>query len=272
MAGMSDSFTQRPWPLPATFRSPLNVVVVPLLSLFEPQGARHLIGRSAGGSAADCAAVASVSYVTVRAVISDIGGVLEVNTPTGWPQRWASRLGLGMAELEVLLGPAVQGGGTGEVTLPEIERRIAAVLRLGDAELAEFMDDVWAEYLGTLNTRMVSYFAALRPRYATGILSNSFVGAREREQAAYGFADLCDVVVYSHEEGMEKPEPRCYLVTARRLGVPPCEAVFLDDTEGCVAGARAVGMQAVLFTSTEQAIADLESCLGEPAVSPPSAR
>jgi len=71
---------------------------------------------------------------------------------------------------------------------------------------------------------------------------------------------------------MEKPDPRSYLITAQRLGVPPGETVFLDDTEVCVAGARAVGMQAVLFTSTEQAITELESRLGEHPVSPPSAR
>jgi HAD superfamily hydrolase (TIGR01509 family) len=210
-----------------------------------------------------------VSYVAIRAVIFDIGGVLEVTTPTGWEQRWASRLGLSVAEMGGLLEPAFRGGGTGEVTLPEVELRVAAALGLGDADLAEFMADVWAEYLGSLNTKLATYFAALRPRYRTGILSNSFVGAREREQAAYGFGDLCDVVVYSHEEGIEKPDRRSYLIPARRLGVRPDEAVFLDDTEACVVGARGAGMRAVLFTSSEQAIADVESCLGRPPVSPP---
>jgi epoxide hydrolase-like predicted phosphatase len=166
-----------------------------------------------------------------------------------------------------LIEPAFRGSGTGEVTLPEVERRVAAALDLGDAELTEFMDDVWAEYLGALNTRMVGYFAALRPRYRTGILSNSFVGAREREHAVYGFERLCDVVVYSHEDGAEKPDPRCYLTVAQRLGVQPGEAVFVDDAEARVAGARSVGMQAVLFRNTELAIADLEECLRQ---GPPS--
>ncbi|HEY1519004.1 MAG TPA: hypothetical protein VGF91_21415 [Solirubrobacteraceae bacterium] len=70
------------------------------------------------------------------------------------------------------------------------------------------MDDIWAEYLGTLNQHIADYFASLRPAYRTSILSNSLVGAREREQAAYGFEDMCDVVVYSHEIGLSKPDPR----------------------------------------------------------------
>lgn len=193
-----------------------------------------------------------------RAVICDIGGVLEVNPPTGWPGRWAARLGLDPAEMTEDLAQTWQEGNLGQVSLPEVERRVAAALGLGQAELTEFMDDLWAEYLGTLNAEMVSYFGALRPRYRTGILSNSFVGARERENAAYGFEHLCDVVVYSHEEGMEKPDPRFYRLVASRLGVRPDEAILVDDRETCVAGARDVGMTAVLFGSTAQAITDVE--------------
>jgi FMN phosphatase YigB (HAD superfamily) len=40
--------------------------------------------------------------------------------------------------------------------------------------------------------------------------------------------------------------------------VRPDEAIFVDDRETCVAGARDVGMTAVLFGSTAQAIADVE--------------
>jgi beta-phosphoglucomutase-like phosphatase (HAD superfamily) len=58
---------------------------------------------------------------------------------------------------------------------------------------------------------------------------NSFVGAREREQALYGFKDMCDVIVYSHEVGWLKPDPRVYRVACERLGCAPDEAVLLDD-------------------------------------------
>ena len=54
---------------------------------------------------------------------------------------------------------------------------------------------------GTLNRELADYFVSLRRGCKTGILSNSFVGAREREQEAHRFAQMCDVIVYSHEEG-----------------------------------------------------------------------
>ena len=100
-----------------------------------------------------------------------------------------------------------------------------------------------------MNRDLTAYFTALRPRYKTGILSNSFVGAREREQAAYGFADMCDVIVYSHEEGCLKPDPRIYRIVRDRLDVAPAAAVSWDDAHENVEAARAVGMAGITFAT-----------------------
>jgi epoxide hydrolase-like predicted phosphatase len=198
----------------------------------------------------------------LRAVVFDIGGVLEMTPETGWREEWAARLGLEPTELVWRLEPTFRGGDLGTVPLAEIEQQAALLLGLDETEAWQFMETIWAEYLGTLNDELVRYFSALRPRYRTGILSNSFVGARERERAAYGLEDLCDVIVYSHEEGVKKPDPRAYRIVCERLGVEPTETVFLDDVPACVEGARAVGMQAVRFVNNRQAITELESVLG----------
>lgn len=199
----------------------------------------------------------------VRAVVLDIGGVLEHTPDTGWRERWARRLGVDEAQLDPMLGPVFSGGGVGEITEADAERRLGERLALSDAEVRAFMDDMWEWYVGTLNAALATWFAALRPRYVTGILSNSFPGAREREQGLYGFEDMCDVLVYSHEAGCMKPDARAYAVVCDGLGVTPAETVFLDDTPACVEGARAVGMRAVLFEDTAQAIADVQRELGE---------
>lgn len=207
--------------------------------------------------------VAIIPPMPVRAVILDIGGVLEVNPRTGWPARWGRRLGWDAdafaARLDAIWGP----GATGAATLAEIERLTTEAFGLSDAVLAELMDDAWSEYVGTLNEELADWFAGLRPRYRTGILSNSFVGAREREQDLYAFAEMCDTIVYSHEVGWLKPDPRSYHAVCGQLGVTPEDAVFLDDLAANVEGARAVGMRAVTYVDTEQAIAELSAQLGD---------
>jgi epoxide hydrolase-like predicted phosphatase len=150
----------------------------------------------------------------------------------------------------------------GTLGLSEVERQTARALGLDQRQVRALMDDLWTEYLGTRNERLAAYFAGLRPRYRTAILSNSFVGAREREQAAYGFEDMCDVVVYSHEEGLKKPDLRFYEIVCERLGVRAHEAIFLDDAPACVAGAQHAGMSAITFVDNDQAIAELDMQLG----------
>lgn len=120
---------------------------------------------------------------------------------------------------------------------------------------------MWQEYLGSLNVELFAWFRGLRPCCRTGILSNSFVGAREREQERYGFHQACDVLVYSHKVGVAKPDPQAYALTARRLGACPEEIVLLDDTPLAVDGARAAGWHAVQFATTEQAIGDVKAYL-----------
>jgi epoxide hydrolase-like predicted phosphatase len=197
--------------------------------------------------------------VGIRAVIFDIGGVLEITPSLGVNDRWERRLGLGPGELSERAGDVWRGGSVGTLTEAEVHDHLGIRLGLDEAQVGAFMADIWTEYLGTLNEELFGYFRSLRPRYRTAIISNSFVGAREREQDRYGFGDATDLIVYSHEVGVSKPDPRIYELACEGLGVSPPEAVFVDDTEEAVAGARAVGMHAIRYEDNAQIIAVVEA-------------
>jgi epoxide hydrolase-like predicted phosphatase len=197
----------------------------------------------------------------VRAVIVDIGAVLEYTPPTGHTAAWEAELGLEAGELDRRMLDVWRGGSIGTITEDDVHAALVERLGLSPADRDRFMAGVWEEYLGTLNAELAEWFAGLRPRYRTGIVSNSFVGARERERERYGFEDLTDTIVYSHEVGVAKPDPVIYLMACERLGVRPEEAVFLDDREPAIEGARAVGMSAVLFRDNAQAIGEIEKLL-----------
>jgi epoxide hydrolase-like predicted phosphatase len=197
----------------------------------------------------------------VRAVLFDIGGVLELTPPTGWFQRWADELGLHAGDLWLLIEDVSHAGTIGTIAEEDYVRAVETRLGLSPADRDRFLADLWEEYLGTPNTELIDWFAAQRPRYRTGIVSNSFVGARERERERYGFEDLCDTIVYSHEAGVAKPDPAIYLEACRRLDVAPGDAVFVDDVEEAVDGARAVGMTGVLHRDNASTITQLEALL-----------
>ena len=199
--------------------------------------------------------------MVIRAVVVDIGGVIEVTPSTGWIQRWEERLGLGAGEFELRTAEVWDAGVVGAISLEDVHRGLGERLGLEESDVDALMADAWAEYLGTLNAEFVEYFRGLRPRYLTAMLSNSFVGAREREQELFGLEDMTDLVVYSHEVGVAKPDPRIYVLTCERLDVRPEAAVFVDDTEEMVDAARSTGMRAILFRDTGQAIAEIRALL-----------
>ena len=199
--------------------------------------------------------------MVIRAVVFDIGGVLEITPDLGVDRQWETRLGLPDGEILARLRDVWRGGSIGTITLDDVHQALKERLGLDDQTRAQYMADIWREYLGTANTELIDYARRLRPRLRTGIVSNSFVGAREREQAAYGFEDLVEEIVYSHEVGFSKPDPRIYALACTRLDVAPEEMVFLDDSDVCVTGARDVGIHAVRFRANAQAIAEIEKLL-----------
>ena len=217
--------------------------------------------------------------MAIRAVIFDIGGVLEIAPNGGEPTAgfaamiaaWETRLDLAPGELDARiseLGARLRregkDGALGTCTEEEWLAELRQATGMDPAQVDAFMRDHWDVYLGAPNSGLIAYFAALRPRYRTALLSNSFVGARREERERYHFEAITDLIVYSHEEGIAKPDPRIFALTCDRLGVRPTETVFLDDFPGHVAAARELGMHAILFQDTAHAIADLDACLAAP--------
>ncbi len=72
------------------------------------------------------------------------------------------------------------------------------------------------------------------------------------------FALFADIVV-SGEEGVAKPDARIFEVLGDRLGHPVAEVVFVDDSAGNVAAARAVGMDGVRFEGAEALAQELRA-------------
>jgi putative hydrolase of the HAD superfamily len=90
-----------------------------------------------------------------------------------------------------------------------------------------------------------------------GIVSNSD-GRVEQALAASGLRGYFDVVIDSGLHGVEKPDPAIFRAALDALGVGPEEALYVGDVyEVDVVGARAAGMEAVLFAPSSPGTAQL---------------
>lgn len=200
--------------------------------------------------------------VTIKAVVLDIGGVLEVVDDAVFPGPAEARLGLVPGSIAGGLGALPGDAMLGEVTEDEVRAEWQRALALDDDQVDGLLEDYWRWYVGTLDRPLLDWFAAQRPARLTAILSNSGPGARERERH-HGFEDVTDAIVYSHEVGVAKPDPAAYELTSRRLGVEPHEVLFLDDVEANVDAARRARWHAVVHRDTTSSIAAMERVLAE---------
>jgi epoxide hydrolase-like predicted phosphatase len=202
--------------------------------------------------------------VSIKAVAFDIGGVLERVEPyEAFIGAWQRRLGLSDDDLISALAEVDRTDviGTGVLSEPEVRQAYTTALGLTGGQADEFMADLWDWYCGDLDTELTSYASALRPRYRTGLLSNSMDGARRVEEERFGFSRMFEVIVYSDEIGIVKPDPRAYQVLVGRLGVAPDELIFIDDKQANVDAACRLGIHGLLHTDTTQTIAAIEALL-----------
>ena len=112
------------------------------------------------------------------------------------------------------------------------------------------------------NDALFTYIKSdLKPSHSIGLLSNA---AADRTGTLFEpwQQALFDAKVFSFELGVVKPDPVMYQTIAAKLGYDMGECVFIDDREGFVGGARAVGMEAIWFRDNQQCQQELAERLG----------
>ncbi len=114
--------------------------------------------------------------------------------------------------------------------------------------------DFWSHF----DQRLFDWTRVLRNQgIRTGILSNLPRPLGEHLRTLPHFLDHFDQVTFSYELNLVKPQAGIYRhclngLGFEGLGVQPGEALFLDDRPENVDGARAVGLDAHVFTSWEE--------------------
>lgn len=209
--------------------------------------------------------------MTMQAVVFDFGGVF-IDSPFDGVAAAARRHGLDPQHLsDIVFGPYDQDTDhpwhrleRGEISVSDARDEIVvASVADGGPEVDPFV--VLADLAGgDIRDEMVAFCREVRSAgLRTGLLTNN---AKEFEtfwRPLLPLDELFDDVVDSSAVGLRKPDPRIYELSLSRLGVAAPDTVFIDDAPGNVAGARAVGMSAVLIgqqrTDVPAALAELRS-------------
>lgn len=204
--------------------------------------------------------------MTTRAVICDFGGVLTTPLIQSF-MAYQKESGVPFEELgKAMMRVAEKSGGEhplfelekGQITEAEFLAAIESELD-GDVKLGSLRETYFAHLHP--NEPMIDHMRQLRDRgLRMALLTNNVREWEPHWRAKLPDIDqIFEVVVDSAFVGMRKPEPAIYELTLERLGeVTAEECVFVDDTEVHCQAAERLGMRAVHFRDSDQAIAELE--------------
>jgi putative hydrolase of the HAD superfamily len=209
----------------------------------------------------------------LRAVITDWGGVLTPPIPQ-LVRAWAEADQISWDAYTAAIGPwltaaydedgahnPVHALERGECTTAEFEQLLAQ--RLVRTDGGPVRADGLLTRMLPAGQPIEAMYALIRDLRAKGLrtalLSNSWGDA---SYPRADFPSLFDAVVISSEVGMRKPEARIFAHTARLLGVPPAECVFIDDIAANIAAAEAAGMTGIHHQDPDTTAARLAELLG----------
>jgi len=195
----------------------------------------------------------------IKAVIFDWGGVLIDNPAAGLIEYCSEALGVPperFAEArETHYPPFLKG----EISEKEFWRRVCGDLQVPEPNAPSLWGEAFRQAY-VPRGEMFALVSLLKERgYRTALLSNAEEPAAQHFHACN--YPMFDVLTFSCREKTAKPEPAIYELTLRRLGVAPGEALMIDDREDFLDGAWDVGIHVLLFTTAEDVIQSLKSCL-----------
>lgn len=189
----------------------------------------------------------------LRAVVFDYGMVLTGQPDAEAHDAMVRITGLEVERFETLYWADRHAYDEGKLSGVKFWEKFArdSGIRFTDADLAE-LNRLDARMWTTENPAMVNWQKRLKAHgLRTAILSNMGDSVLESIEREFAWIENFDVLVWSFQLGLAKPDPAIYVQTLERLGMRAEETLFIDDRRPNVETARALGMRAIEFTTVE---------------------
>lgn len=190
----------------------------------------------------------------LRAVVFDYGMVLT-GSPDPKAQAELRRItGLSADSLDRIYWPHRRDYDQGLLTGLEFWQKFVGEAGLNLSQSAVEELNLWdARMWTTQNAAMLTWQQQLHRRgLLTAILSNMGDSVLDNMKREFDWLPRFDVLVWSYQLRMIKPDPAIYRYLLQKLGTQPEETLFIDDMPSNIDAAQALGMKGIVFTDVPQ--------------------
>jgi len=132
-----------------------------------------------------------------------------------------------------------------------------AGLALSDEQVRQL--NAWDAHMWTsIKPEMLAWHERLKERgLQTAILSNMGDSVMESILEKFAWVNDFDVLIWSYQHRVVKPDAEIYQLLLEKLGTAPEETLFLDDKLENIEAARSLGIQGLQFSTVERLRQDL---------------
>lgn len=197
--------------------------------------------------------------MSLRAVIFDYGMVLTGKPDVAAHEALLRITGLPHDQFEAIYWADRHSYDEGKLTGLQFWQNLNRDAKLNlDADAIDELNLWDARMWTTQDPAMLDWQQQLKQHgIRTAILSNmgdSVLAHMERE---FDWLPRFDVLIWSYQHKLAKPDPAIYKIVLDRLGTQPGETLFIDDKLANIEAARALGFVAIQFSNIEKLRDDL---------------
>ena len=113
-----------------------------------------------------------------------------------------------------------------------------------------------------VNYELLDYITELKKKYKVYLFTDT-IDTHDEYNSTRGIYEKFDRVFKSFEEGLRKPNIDSFENVFKKIEAQADECVFIDDREINVSTGKKLGMQGIVFTSTNQTKQELNSLITE---------
>lgn len=202
--------------------------------------------------------IPTINPAEIKALVFDVGGVLALDAPRFFLSELAVREDL---DLEELVGTWKKNfGELTKGTISESEFWMGFIdeinLTIPPEELLERFKQELRLFL-LLDKNVIQYLRQLKEELNEhrkvpvkfAILSNNVKEWAKALESQDTLTDIFEVIMYSCDEGITKPDPVIFQKLLVKLDASPKQVLFIDNREKNIRAAKALGMHALQFTT-----------------------
>jgi FMN phosphatase YigB (HAD superfamily) len=182
-----------------------------------------------------------------RGIVFDCFGVICTEIAAVWLPRYLSP-----ADAVDVKSRLFGAADRGDVSQDALLDQLGALVGLSPGAV----ESEWNDCV-VIDDRLVAVAERLAARYRLALLTNATAPFARGLLSKYDLGRLFPVIVVSGERRLAKPDRRIYELTLSEMGLPAATTLLIDDNPANIDGARAVGMDGIVYRSVEDLEAEL---------------